>query len=289
MPDYGHELVLGTFFTPQSGRPEQPVELGLLAERSGLDLVTFMDHPYNPGFLDTWTLLSYIAARTERVHLSGYVLNLPSRPPAVLARAAASLDLLSSGRFELGIGPGDYYVADAIAAMGGPRRTRPESLEALDEAIDVIRETWDVTKPGPVVVDGEHYRVTGGMRGPAPAHDVSIWIPAAGPRGRRLAARKADGWIAGGLWMHDVDAEMAEANRIIDEAATAAGRDPRTIRRIFDFGAELFSVERLLPLALEHGVSVFVLVGDDPAAIERWGGEIGPALREAVTSARSAS
>lgn len=288
MPDYGHELVLGTFFTPQSGRPKQPVELAQLTERAGLDLVTFMDHPFNPGFLDTWTLLSYVAARTERVHLSGYVLNLPSRPPAVLARAAASLDLLSSGRFELGIGPGDYYVADAIAAMGAPRRTRAESLDALSEAIDVIRGTWDVTAPGPVVVDGKHYRITAGLRGPRPAHNISLWIPAAGTRGRRLAARKADGWIAGGLWMHDVDAELTDANRTIDEAATAAGRHPGAVRRIFDFGADLFSVERLLPLALEHGVSVFILVGDDPAAIERWGSEVGPALRAAVTSARTA-
>ena len=295
MADYGHELVLGTFVTPHSSRPERPVELALLTERAGLDLVTFMDHPYNAGFLDTWTLLSYVAARTERIHLSGYVLNLPSRPPAVLARAAASLDLLSSGRLELAIGPGDYYVADAITAMGGPRRTRRESLEALSEAIDVIRGTWDVTAPGPVVVEGKHYRITGGMRGPTPAHDVSIWIPAAGPRGRRLAARKADGWIAGGLWMRDVDAEMGEANRIIDEAATAAGREPRAIRRIFDFGGAMTSgsteewVARLLHLALGHGVSVFVLVGDDPASIERWGGEVGPALRAAVASSRPAS
>lgn len=295
MPDYGHELMLGTFLTPQSGGPERPVELALLTERAGLDLVTFMDHPYNAGFLDTWTLLSFVAARTERIHLSGYVLNLPSRPPAVLARATASLDLLSSGRFELGIGPGDYYVADAVAAMGAPRRTRAESMEALSEAIDVIRGTWDVTAPGPVVVNGRHYRVIGGMRGPRPAHDISIWIPAAGPRGRRLAGRRADGWIAGGIWMHDVDTEMAEANRIIDDAATRSGRNPRAVRRIFDFGGDLASgpvdrwVERLLPLALEHGVSVFILVGDDQYAIARWGGEIGPALRAAVASGRSAS
>jgi len=289
MPDYGHELILGTFVVPQSAWPERPVELALITERAGLDLVTFMDHPHNAGFLDTWTLLSFVAARTERVHLSGYVLNLPSRPPAFLARAAASLDLLSGGRFELGIGPGDYYVGAENAAMGAPLRSRRESLEALDEAIEIVRGTWDTSSPAPLVLEGEHYRVTGAMRGPRPAHDIGIWIPAAGPRGRRLAGRKADGWIAGGLWMHDVDRELAEANRIIDDAAATAGREPRAVRRVFDFGPAHFSVERLLPLALEHGVSTFILVGDDPAAIERWGGEVGPALREAVASVRSPS
>jgi alkanesulfonate monooxygenase SsuD/methylene tetrahydromethanopterin reductase-like flavin-dependent oxidoreductase (luciferase family) len=107
MTDYGHDLILGTFITPQNQRPQDAVGLARLTERAGLDLVTFMDHPYNAGFLDTWTLMSYVAAQTELVHLSAYVLNLPSRHPAYLAKAAASLDLLSGGRVELGLGPGD--------------------------------------------------------------------------------------------------------------------------------------------------------------------------------------
>ena len=74
----------------------------------GAGLVTFQDHPYQAGFLDTWTLLSYVAAQTERIALSGNVINLPLRPPTVLARAAASLDLLSGGRFELGLGAGAF-------------------------------------------------------------------------------------------------------------------------------------------------------------------------------------
>jgi luciferase-like monooxygenase len=94
MTDYGHDLIFGTFITPETQRPQDVVELARLTERVGLDLVIFQDHPYQPAFLDTWTLLSYVAAQTERVRLSGYVLNLPSRSPAVLARAAASLDTL---------------------------------------------------------------------------------------------------------------------------------------------------------------------------------------------------
>ena len=71
MTDYGHELRFGTFLTPQNADSHTPVALAVLTEEVGLDLVTFQDHPYQPSFLDTWTLLSWVAARTERVHLSG--------------------------------------------------------------------------------------------------------------------------------------------------------------------------------------------------------------------------
>lgn len=95
MTDYGHDLLFGTFVTPSAQDVAQVLDLTVAADREGLDLVTFQDHPYQPAYLDTWTLLSYAAARAERVRLSGNVLSLPLRPPAVLARAAASLDVLS--------------------------------------------------------------------------------------------------------------------------------------------------------------------------------------------------
>src|ERR1700710_480504 len=99
MPDYGHPLRFATFIAPTNSPAHRPVELAQLSERLGFDFVTFQDHPYQSSYLDTWTLLSWVAARTERIGVSGNVLNLPLRqPPAILARAAASLDLLSGGR-----------------------------------------------------------------------------------------------------------------------------------------------------------------------------------------------
>lgn len=108
---------------PSPGEPSQE------SERVGLDLVTFSDHPYQPRFLDTWTLLSWVAAQTRSITVCGNVLNLPLRPPAVLARSAASLDLLSGGRFELGLGAGgvrldgQHYFAHVGEAGPAPATT----------------------------------------------------------------------------------------------------------------------------------------------------------------------
>src|SRR5213083_2487276 len=86
--NYGHPLKFGTFITPVNSAPEQVVALAKHSETLGYDLVTFQDHPYQPAFLDTWTLMTWVAARTERIHLAANVHSLPMRPPAVLARSA---------------------------------------------------------------------------------------------------------------------------------------------------------------------------------------------------------
>jgi alkanesulfonate monooxygenase SsuD/methylene tetrahydromethanopterin reductase-like flavin-dependent oxidoreductase (luciferase family) len=283
--DYGHDLLFGTFITPQNAEPQAPVALARLAERAGLDLVTFQDHPYQPAFLDTWTLLSYVAASTERIKISGNVINLPLRPPVLLARQAASLDLLSGGRFELGLGAGAFW--DAIEAMGGPRRSPAEAVASLSEAIDIIRATWAANERGGIFTDGAHYRIRGAKRGPEPAHDVSIWLGVLGPRMLRLTGQKADGWLPSLAYLKPGDLERG--NAIIDNAAAGAGRDPREVRRMLNITTDKATVADLLPFALTDGVSVFILSSDDPGAIQTWGEEVAPALREAVASERQAA
>src|SRR5699024_7647275 len=118
-----------------------PVALATQSEELGYDLVTFQDHPYVADYLDTWTLLAWIAGKTERIHLAPHVRNLPLRPPAVLARSAASLDLLADGRFRLGLGAGASRTA---AAMGAPNRAPGDARSALEEALHIIRAIWDV-------------------------------------------------------------------------------------------------------------------------------------------------
>ena len=296
MPDYRHELQFGSFITPSNRAPEQVVALAQASERAGLDLVTFQDHPYQPRFLDTWTLLAYVAARTERVHLAPNVLNLPLRQPAVLARAAASLDLLSGGRFELGLGAGAFW--DAIAAMGGRRLTPGQAVEALGEAIDIIRGIWNPEDASVLRVPGQHYSVDGAKRGPRPTHDIGIWVGALKPRILRLTGRQADGWLPSLGYLGD-RAAVVTANETIDEAATEAGRRPADVRRLLNVGvggdSELLSgpltdrVEQLADLALTYGFATFIVAGDDEQAIMRVGRELAPGVRELVSAERARS
>lgn len=277
MPDYGHPIRFGTFVTPVNAPPERPVELALLCEQLGFDLVTFQDHPYQPRFHDTWTLLTWVAARTSRIELAGDVHNLPLRPPAVLARAAASLDLLSGGRVNLGLGAGGFW--DAIEAMGGRRLTPGQAVDAVDQAIDVIRGVWDVADRSPLRAGGEHHHVDGAKRGPAPAHPIPIWVGGYKPRMLRLVGRKADGWLPTLGYLKPGD--LTAANAAIDEAAVAAGRDPRHITRLLNVPPGL-PPDELARLALEDGISVFVVAADDPGTLEQFAGDVAPAVRALV-------
>ncbi|GAB3456808.1 LLM class flavin-dependent oxidoreductase [Streptomonospora sediminis] len=296
MTDYGHELQFGSFITPTNADPRHPVRLAQLAERSGLDLVTFQDHPYQAAFHDAWTLMTWVAAATEHIAVAGSVLNLPLRQPAVLARAAASLDLLSAGRFTMTLGAGVFW--DAIEAMGGPRRTPGEAVGALEEAVQVIRGMWDTSDPAPLRVAGNHYEVNGVPRGPASARNIPLWLGMYKPRGLRLVGREADGWLVGTPYLPDGD--PGSSNAIIDQAAQEAGRDPSEIRRVISVTGSLQHastgrlqgpaeqwVEELTALAVGKGAGTIVAMSDDPDFIERFGKEIAPAVREAVAAERA--
>jgi alkanesulfonate monooxygenase SsuD/methylene tetrahydromethanopterin reductase-like flavin-dependent oxidoreductase (luciferase family) len=127
MPEHDRAVKFGYFLIPNADSPL--LQIAQEVERLGLDYIAVQDHPYQRRFVDTWTLLSMIAARTSRIGLFPDVANLPLRPPAVMAKAATSIDVLSGGRFELGLGAGSFW--DAIEAYGGPRRSPGAALEAL--------------------------------------------------------------------------------------------------------------------------------------------------------------
>ncbi|HEY3018600.1 MAG TPA: LLM class flavin-dependent oxidoreductase, partial [Solirubrobacteraceae bacterium] len=147
----------GVFVVPDAAGRDATVEQVERADRAGLDLVGIQDHPYQRRFLETFSLLAFLAARTSRIRLFPDVANLPLRQPAVLAKAAATIDLLSGGRFELGLGAGAFW--EAIGAMGGPVRSPGESVEALEEAIAVIRALWSGERS--VSVEGRYYSLAG--------------------------------------------------------------------------------------------------------------------------------
>jgi alkanesulfonate monooxygenase SsuD/methylene tetrahydromethanopterin reductase-like flavin-dependent oxidoreductase (luciferase family) len=245
--DYGHQLLFGAALAPNAAEHSAVLEVAESAEDLGLDIVGFQDHPYQPAFLDTWTLLSFLAGRTHHVRLFPNVANVPLRPPAVLARSAASLDILSGGRLELGLGAG--YFLDPIVAMGGPRRTMSEHVDALAEAIEVIRSLW---RPGPPVrFKGSYYSLEGARPGPAPAHPIAIWLGAYKRRMLQLTGRAADGWIPSLGYAAPED--LARMNRTIDAAAGAAGRDPAEIRRL-QHQRLLWPPRRRIPAGASRGV-----------------------------------
>jgi alkanesulfonate monooxygenase SsuD/methylene tetrahydromethanopterin reductase-like flavin-dependent oxidoreductase (luciferase family) len=297
MADYGHELRFGVMLEPEADWGREVPVLAELAEQAGLDLVSLADHPYWTARLDAMTLLTAIAARTSRVTLFPNLANLPRREPLMLARAAATLDIISGGRFELGLATGAQQLWEQIVADGGPQRSAGESVAALEEAISVIRTSWAAS--GPVQFDGAHYQLPAASSGPAPAHDVGIWVGAYQRRMLQLAGRIADGWVPSSPAMPPE--QVAAANLIIDEAAVTAGRAPRDVLRIYNIegtfggpgpgflqGPPQAWAQQLTDLALAQGISGFVLYRVGSAdIIKQFAAEVAPAVREAVAAERA--
>ncbi|MDX8143147.1 LLM class flavin-dependent oxidoreductase [Lentzea sp. BCCO 10_0061] len=282
MTDYGHPLEFGVFLPPDAARFDDTLRLAQAADVLGLELVSIQDHPYNAANLDTWTSLSVIAASTTNVRVFPNVANLPLRPPAMLARAAASLDVITGGRVELGLGAGAFW--DAIAAMDGPHRTPAESVEALEEAIAVIRALW--TPGRGIRLQGKHYSLSGARPGPFPAHDIGIWLGAYKKRMLQLTGRLADGWLPSSPYAPPQ--QLKAMNAIIDEAAQEAGREPKDIRRIYNIGSE-FTAEQLAELALNDGMSGFILMVNTDDELRTFAEEIAPAVREIVQKERGST
>jgi alkanesulfonate monooxygenase SsuD/methylene tetrahydromethanopterin reductase-like flavin-dependent oxidoreductase (luciferase family) len=291
----------GLSVTPLASEYPRIVEQVLAAERGGLDLVGIQDHPYQRRFLDTFALIADLLARTSRLRFFPDVASLPLRGPVALAKLAASLDVMSGGRFELGIGAGNFW--DAVTGMGGPRRTWGEAFDALEEAIPIIRAALDVGPQKRVVRGpGPHYPVPGYPAGPPPEHRVEIWVGAYRPRGLRLLARLADGWVPtvgyAGI------AALRSASAQIDRAAREAGREPSAIKRIWNVSGTITDgesaagagpldgpVERvadsLVQWTRDPGVDAFVFWPTDAGTeqVERFAAEVVPAVRERLRRA----
>ena len=296
MTDYGRKLEFGASVEPLADPPDWAARVAIAADRAGLDLLGIQDHPYQRRFLDTWTLISTLVPVTERLRFFPDVANLPLRPPAVLAKAAASLDLLSGGRVEMGLGAGGFW--DAIQAMGGPRRSPGEAVRSVEEAMQVMRLIWSEERS--VRFDGEIYTLKGVKPGPHPVHEIGIWLGAQGPRMLGLTGRLADGWVPSMFWAPPQ--RLPGLHEHIDEGAERAGRDPGEIRRLYNLSGTIGQrgegtlegpvslwVEQLTRFALELGMDTFIYwpSGDREDQVELFANEVAPAVREAVSAERS--
>jgi alkanesulfonate monooxygenase SsuD/methylene tetrahydromethanopterin reductase-like flavin-dependent oxidoreductase (luciferase family) len=162
------------------------------ADRDGLDLFSLSDHPYLGGRLDAYASLGFILGRTRRISGFANVTNLPTRPPAVLARTVTSLSALSGGRVVLGMGAGGLW--DRIAAMGVPRLSPGDAVNAFEEAIVLVRMLSGGGPP--VTYRGQHYQVE--RIEPAPVAAPPVWTGSVGAKSLAATGRVADGWIPGG-------------------------------------------------------------------------------------------
>jgi alkanesulfonate monooxygenase SsuD/methylene tetrahydromethanopterin reductase-like flavin-dependent oxidoreductase (luciferase family) len=292
--------LFGANVDPTTASIDESFARATLADEGGLDLVTVQDHPYNRRFMDTWTFLTALAMRTQRVHVGTNVANLPLRPPAMLAKAAATLDVLSGGRVELGLGAGAFW--QGVEAFGGQARTPGEAYAAFEDALHILHNAWSGRG---FTYEGKVYSVKGMSPGPTPPHPIRIWVGASGPRMLRLTGRMADGVLVSSTY--ESPERLLEINKQIDEGAQEAKRDPNEIRRgynlmgIIDFGQYsgkpaglepgiLYGtpeswVEQLTLFYTEYGQDTFLVwpVGDKPMhQLEVFIKEIVPGVKQAT-------
>jgi len=279
----------GSFLIPEADRPL--LATAQRVERLGLEYVGIQDHPYQRRYVDTWALMAMIAGSTTTLRVFPDVANLPLRPPAVMAKMAATIDLLSGGRFELGLGAGAFW--GAIEAWGGPRRGAGESLEALEEAVTVIRKVWSGERN--LRVDGAHYRLAGAHGGPVPAHPIGIWLGTYGPRALALTGRVADGWVPS---FRGELGPIAEMSRRLEDAIAAAGREQRAVRRVLNVSGTITTgasegvfrgpvdqwVDDLTEVAVSNGFDLFVFWGEGDDQLDRFAQEVVPAARAQLAS-----
>jgi alkanesulfonate monooxygenase SsuD/methylene tetrahydromethanopterin reductase-like flavin-dependent oxidoreductase (luciferase family) len=263
-----------------------------MADELGLDLIAIEDHPYQPRFLDAPTLLTAIAVQTRRLRVLTDVANMQVRQPTLVAKWAASLDVMTGGRVELGLGSGGF--TKAVAAMGIDPREGPEAVSALEEAIRVIRLWWSGER---VQFDGRFFQLRGVHTGPVPAHPIGIWLGAFRPRMLGITGRMADGWLPSLGYMNP--GQLKEANRRIDDAALAADRQPADIRRIYNIGGAITDgpsrgllngpvgqwIDQLTELTVDYGMDGYILAQTDDGQLRRFATEVVPGVRANLASA----
>jgi alkanesulfonate monooxygenase SsuD/methylene tetrahydromethanopterin reductase-like flavin-dependent oxidoreductase (luciferase family) len=218
----------------------------------------------------------------------------------MLAKAAASLDLLTNGRVEMDIGARAFL--DALAGIDGERRSPNEALAALEEALYVMRLIWSSERS--VTFEGNFYSFTDTKPRPAPSHQINIWLDVMEPQALALAGQLADGWIPDPYPLVQ-PSDLARLSKHVDDAADAAGRSPSDVQRIWNItgiiGNEKSSTpfygsakqwgELLAELALDVGIDTFLLMESEHAEdqLEAFAFEVVPLTRQIVELAPGAT
>jgi alkanesulfonate monooxygenase SsuD/methylene tetrahydromethanopterin reductase-like flavin-dependent oxidoreductase (luciferase family) len=238
---------------------------------------------------DLWTLLTAIGMATSRITLFANVGDLALRPPAHLAKAAATLAQLTRGRLALGLNLNTPWASSAAPASDD------DTVAALDEAIQVMRLVWSGERS--VRFAGRYYQLGDMSPPPAPERTIDLWLGVNSSHALALAGRVANGWLAEAyptLQPH----ELARLGEEIDGAANTAGRQLGDIQRVWSIHGQIAETDSGTPfqgsveqwaefmaeLAVETGIDTFILMEGSGAEVqlERFAGEVVPRVRQLV-------
>ncbi len=268
------------------------------ADAAGFDLFTMSDHlQYAKPTCDPWTALTWVAAQTSRIWVGANALAVPYREPAVLAKMAATLDLLSGGRLTVGMCVGKYD--QEFESFGLAVRSPADKMTALREAVEIIQALW-TTCDGPVSYSGSQFRIRNAFINPQPSRRIPVWIGTYGRRGLAIAGKYGDGWIPS-LPVIEFDAARAML-ALVKESARAAGRDPAQLAYAcnvvvsFDSastpspqliaGSEQAITDQLIQI-IRAGFTFPVVILRQPDWCERFATEIIPCVRAGLNALAS--
>lgn len=244
-----------------------------IADAAGFDHCWTYDHFASIGdeltgdVYEGWMLLAAMAEATTQVRIGCMVTGNTYRHPAVLAKMATTVDHLSDGRLEFGLGAA--WAEAEHTMLGLEFGTVGERMDRFAEACRLIRALWTDEM---VTFAGDHYRLTDAVSNPKPVQRPRppLWVGGKGrKRSLRIAAEYADAWNATGV----TPEEFTELSGVLDEHCAALGRDPSEIRRTIQIrvGSDLRRVRNTTAAFLDVGATdvIYVVAGDDAVADAR--------------------
>ncbi|MEV7095789.1 LLM class flavin-dependent oxidoreductase [Amycolatopsis sp. NPDC051045] len=249
-------------------------EIWAIADDAGFDGCWVFDHlaPMGPDrtgdVFDGWSLLAAMAEATKQVRIGCLVSGNTNRHPGTFAKIAATVDHLSGGRLDVGLGAGGDVLTDGM--MGTPTPPPAERVERLAETCEILSLLW--TRP---VTDyeGRRYTLTGAISDPKPVQRPKppLWLGSSGEkRGLRVVAEHADVWLNAALPGTET-AELQRLSGVLDTHCAAAGRDPASIRRAVQFRlpSDADSALSLARSYVDAGFTELVLMPAGPGDVVR--------------------